>query len=116
MTQITAPNVSGYVRESAARAASQPSETEARAQRSGDNVVTLPNAADEAQAAFLTFAQTTSETARLLFEARSVVQDLEQRDYLGQRAFDERLIAECKRLTNGDELKARLLASAALEG
>jgi len=42
MTQITAPNVSGYVRESAARAASQPSETEARAQRSGDNVVTMP--------------------------------------------------------------------------
>lgn len=75
------------------------------------NVVRFP-AADEAQAAFFG----TIDTARLLFLAKSEVFDLEQRDYISGAEFDERLIAECRRLVGGDELKARLLASAALEG
>lgn len=72
--------------------------------------------AERAQAAFLSVVKTASEqrTAKLLFEARSVVHDLNQRDYISQAEFDERLIAECKRLCKGDELKARLLVSAAL--
>lgn len=70
--------------------------------------------AERAQAAFFTVAKMRSNTERLLFEARSAVHDLNQRDYISQAEFDERLIAECKRLVGGDELKARLLASAAL--
>lgn len=38
---IQAPNVSGYVAEAADRAASQPSEAQARARRDGSNVVRL---------------------------------------------------------------------------
>lgn len=39
---IQAPNVSGYVAEAADRAAAQPCEATARAQRDGSNVVKLP--------------------------------------------------------------------------
>src|SRR5882672_6316337 len=104
-TEITSPNVSGYVAEAADRAAAQPSEAQARAQRDGSNVVRFPSAADEAQAAFFG----TIDTARLLFLAKSEVFDLNERDYISKAEFDERLIAECRRLVGGDELKARLL-------
>lgn len=103
--------ISPYVEAAADRAASQPSESTARAQREGSNVVAFPSAADEAQAAFFG----TIDTARLLFLAKSEVHDLNQRDYIGRAEFNERLLAECKRLTKGDVLKAQLLASAALE-
>lgn len=107
---ITPANVSPEV---AQAAASTRTEAQARAQRDGSNVVRLADsAADRAQAAFFG----TIDTARLLFLAKSEVHDLNQRDYISGMEFDERLIAECKRLCKGDELKARLLASAALEG
>lgn len=93
-----------YLAEAVRRAASPQTEAECR-----------ERIAEKAQAAFFTVAKMRTNTEQLLFEAKSVVQDLNQRDYLGQRAFDELLIAECRRLVGGDELKARLLASAALE-
>lgn len=100
---IEAPNVSGYLAEAVRRAASGVSEAEKRATR--------------AQSAFLTVVKTASEltTERMLFLAKSEVFDLGQRDNISRMEFYERLIAECKRLVGGDELKARLLASAALE-
>lgn len=74
--------------------------------------------ATRAQSAFLTVVKTASEmtTERMLFEARSVVHDLNQRDNISRMEHDEKLIAECKRLVGGDELKARMLASAVLFG
>lgn len=74
--------------------------------------------ATRAQSAFLTVVRAASEmtTERLLFEARSVAHDLTERDDLSRMEYLERLIAECKRLTKGDELKARILASAVLFG
>lgn len=94
------------------------SESEARADIAisrASNVVRLESPADKAHAAFLSIVERASEmtTERMLFEARSVVHDLNERDYISGAEFDAKLIAECKRLT-GDELKARMLASAVL--
>lgn len=82
-------------------AASTRTEAEVREQRIGE----------AGQRAFLG----TIDTAGLIFLARSKVQELNQRNYISSRAFDEELIAECLTLTNGNDLAARLLASAALE-
>lgn len=80
------------------------------------NVARLPTPADKAHASFLSIVERASEmtTERMLFEARSVVHDLNERAYISGAEFDAKLIAECKRLTKGDELKARMLASAVL--
>lgn len=95
-----------YLAEAIRRAASPQTEAECR-----------ERIAERAQSAFLTVVKTASEltTARLLFEAKSAVHDLNQRPYISKAAFEELLLAECKRLVGGDMLKAQLLASAALE-
>jgi len=96
---IQAPFVSPEV---ANGAASTRTEAQAREQRIGE----------AGQRAFFE----TAATAQLLFLARSEAQALNQRDYISRAEFDERLVAECRRLVGGDELKARLLASAAIWG
>lgn len=95
-----------YLAEAVRRAASPQTEAECR-----------ERIAQAGQRAFLSVVKTASEltTARLLFEAQSAVHDLNQRPYISKAAFEELLLAECKRLCKGDMLKAQLLASAALE-
>lgn len=95
------------------------SESEARADIAisrSSNVVRLESPADKAHASFLSIVERASEmtTERMLFLAKSAADDLGQRDNIGQAQHDEMLIAECKRLTKGDELMARMLASAAI--
>lgn len=94
---------SGYLTE-AWRKAETTTESEKRA-----------DIAENGQRAFFAIAKMRTETEQLLFEAKSVVHDLNQNDRIGQIEFDESLLAECLRLTKGDTLKAKFLASAAKE-
>ena len=52
-----------------------------------------------------------TETEQLIFEAKSVAHTLNQNDRIGQAEFEEKLLAECRFLCRGDEVKAQLLAS-----
>lgn len=60
---------------------------------------------------FMSIVEIRSNTEQLLFEAKSKAHELNQNDAMWQDEFDEKLMAECLRLTKGDKLKAQLLAS-----
>ncbi len=74
--------------------------------------------ADEAAAAFFAVAQTASltalDTARLLNRAKAFSDRMWKHEDLTEEESDAKLLEECLRLCDGDELKARLLASAVL--
>lgn len=75
----------------------------------------LERIAELGRAAFFKTVSMWSDTEMLMWEARSVIQDLNQREQLSQADYDELLLAECQRLVGGDVLKAQLLASWAKE-
>lgn len=105
---IQPPNVSGYVAESAA---STRTEAQARAQRAEEFEAELSEIGERA---FFDVARMRTDTERLLFLAKSEAFELNQKERLSKTGFDELLLAECKRLCKGDELKAAFLASAAI--